>query len=122
LITNYQKNGFIHFINCALSILSRIGIESRSQKYTAILLEYLELKKLIVYNPDFIRRIKVYSKKGEESEVDKREFARYSSAIKIEQVKERYHRMMELCKEAISQAEEILYSKDKIEIPKEFSK
>jgi hypothetical protein len=104
---------------CALSILSRIGIESRSQKYTALLLEYLEFKGLVNYNKDFIQKIKVYSKKGEESEVDKREFARYSSAIKIEQIEEKYARMMNLCKEAISQAEEILYSKEKIEIPKE---
>jgi len=104
---------------CALSILSTIGVESRSQKYTALLLEYLESKGLIKYNSDFIQRIKVYSKVGEESEVDRREFARYSSAIRIEQVEERYERMMNLCKEAISQAEEILYSNWKIEIPKE---
>ncbi len=104
---------------CALSILSTIGVESRSQKYTALLLDYLESKNLIEYNKDFIQRIKVYSKKGEESEVDRREFARYSSATKIEEVEERYERMMNLCKEAIFQAESILYQKGKIEIPKE---
>jgi len=104
---------------CGLAILSIIGIESRSQKYTALLLEYLKSKALLNYDERFIQMIKVYSKKEEESEVDKREFARYSSAVKIEQVEERYEDMTKNCKQAISQVEEIIYSKEKIIIPKE---
>ncbi|MBU4069892.1 MAG: hypothetical protein KJ646_02830 [Nanoarchaeota archaeon] len=104
---------------CGLAILSKIGIESRSQKYTALLLEYLKSKDLLNYDEKFIQMIKVSSKKEEESEVDKREFARYSSAIKIEQVKERYEDMTKNCKQAVSQAEEVIYSKEKIIIPKE---
>jgi hypothetical protein len=124
----YKENGFDYKLPeewfyilyySALSILSMIGVESRSQKYTALFLEYLKNKNLINYNDLFIQMIKVYSRKDEESEVDKREFARYSSAIKIEQVEENYERMMNLCKEAISQAEEIIYSNEIIIIPKE---
>ena len=90
---------------CGLAILSKTGIESRSQKYTALLLEYLKSENLIDYDEKFIQIIKVYSKKEEESEVDKREFARYSSAIKIKQVEERYEDMTNNCKQAISQTE-----------------
>jgi len=104
---------------CALAILSKFGIESRSQKYTALFLEYIQETKLIDYNEEFIKKIRVYSKKGEESEVDKREQARYSSSVKIEKVEERYEETMTLCKEAISQAEEIIYSKENFHIPKE---
>jgi len=107
---------------CGLAILSKIGVESRSQKYTALLLEYLRSKNLLDYDKKFIQMIKVYSKKEEGSEVDKREFARYSSAVKIKQVKERYDSMTNNCKQAISQAEEVIYSKEKIIIPKELFK
>ena len=65
--------------------------------------------------------IKVYSKKEEESEVDKREFARYSSEVKIEQVEKRYDDMTNNCKQAISQVEEIIYSREEIIIPKELT-
>lgn len=96
-----------------------VGVESRSQKYTALLLEYLKSKNLLDYDKKFIQMIKVYSSQSEESEVDKREFARYSSAVKIEQVEERYEDMTNACKQAISQAEELIYSKEKIIIPNE---
>lgn len=124
----YKNNGFDYKLPeewfyilyyCGLAILSKIGIESRSQKYTALLLEYLKSKDLFNYDERFIQMIKVFSKKEEESEVDKREFARYSSAVKIEQVEERYDDMTENCKKAISQAEEVIYFKEKIIIPKE---
>jgi len=65
----------------------------------------LKSENLIDYDEKFIQMIKVYSKKEEESEVDKREFARYSSAIKIKQVEERYEDMTNNCKQAISQTE-----------------
>ena len=104
---------------CALSILSKFGVDSRSQRYTALFLRYVKEKGLIDYEDEFIRRITVYSKKGEESDVDRREEARYSSSIKIETVRERYEEITMLCKNAIFQAEEIVYSDKKFEVPKE---
>ncbi len=104
---------------CALSILSKFGVESRSQRYTALFLRYVKEKGLIDYEDEFIKRITVYSKKGEESDVDRREEARYSSSIKIETVRERYEEITMLCKNAISQAEEIVYSDKKFEVPRE---
>ena len=104
---------------CALAILSKFGIESRSQRYTALLLTYLREKEIIEYDNEFIERITVYSKKGNESDVDKREEARYSSTIKIQAVKERYEEINELCKEAISQTEEIVFSNKELKIPSE---
>ncbi|MDO8622808.1 MAG: hypothetical protein Q7R52_01040 [archaeon] len=104
---------------CALAILSKFGIESRSQKYTALFLDYVQEKGLIDYKNEFIQRITVFSKKGEESEVDKREEARYSSSIKIEKVEERYNETIQLCKESISQAEEIVFSTKEFKVPKE---
>jgi len=124
----YREKGFDYKIPeewfytlyyCALAILSKFGIETRSQKYTALFLEYVKLKGLIEYDNDFIKRITVYLKKGEESDVDKREEARYSSAIKIESVNERYEEVNNLCKKAISQAGDIVFSNQKFEIPKE---
>ncbi|MEK6948293.1 MAG: hypothetical protein AABX19_03545 [Nanoarchaeota archaeon] len=104
---------------CALAILSKFGVESRSQKCTALFIRYLKDNKIIDYNEEFINRITVYSDKEEKSDVDKREDARYSPSIKIEEVKQNYNNMMNLCKKAISQAEEIIYSTKKYEIPKE---
>ncbi len=124
----YKEKGFDYKIPeewfytlyyCALAILSKFGIESRSQRYTALFLKYVKEKDLIDYDDEFIKRITVYSKKGEESDVDKREEARYSSSIKIEAVRERYEEITLFCKNAISQAEEIVFSKGEFKIPKE---
>ncbi len=124
----YKEKGFDYKIPeewfytlyyCALAILSKFGVESRSQKYTALFLKYVHDKQIINYNEEFINRIMVYTKKGEESDVDKREEARYSSSIKIEKVEERYEETTQLCKEAISQAEEIVYSREELKVPKE---
>ncbi|MBI2630079.1 hypothetical protein HYW76_03180 [Candidatus Pacearchaeota archaeon] len=124
----YKEKGFDYKIPeewfytlyyCALAILSKFGIESRSQRYTALFLKYAKEKNLIEYDEEFIQRITVYSKKGEESEVDKREEARYSSSIKIEAVKERYNEITLFCKKAIFQAEEIVFSAKELIIPKE---
>jgi len=124
----YKEKGFDYKIPeewfytlyyCALAILSKFGVESRSQKYTALFLEYVKQKRLIEYDDEFIRRITVYSKKGEESDVDKREEARYSSAIKIDTVKERYEEVNMLCKKAISQAGDIVFLDQQFKIPRE---
>lgn len=124
----YKERGFDYKIPeewfytlyyCALAILSKFGIETRSQRYTALFIEYVKLKCLIEYDDDFIKRITVYSKKGEESDVDKREEARYSSAIEIESINERYDEVNNLCKKAISQAGDIVFSNKQLKIPKE---
>ncbi|MBU3923379.1 MAG: hypothetical protein KJ592_00520 [Nanoarchaeota archaeon] len=104
---------------CALAILSKFGVESRSQRYTALFLRYIKEKNLIDYENNYIDRITVYSKKGDESEVDKREEARYSSSIEIESVKKRYEEITILCKNAIFQAEEIIFSNEDFKIPEE---
>ena len=67
---------------CALAILSRLGVESRSQKCTAVFLKYIKEKSLIEYDDEFIDRITVYKEKEEVSDVDEREKAIYSSSIK----------------------------------------
>ena len=106
---------------CALAILAKFGVESRSQKYTTLFLKYIKYKNLIDYDEIFIDRLMVFRKKEEKSDVDEREEARYSPAIKIEKIKERYDEMMILCKKAISQCEEIIYSGEILKIPKELS-
>jgi len=64
----------------------------------------------------------VYSEKNEKSEVDEREESRYSSAIKIDKISERYEEMTLLCKKAISQCEEIVFSNKQFVVPKELFK
>jgi hypothetical protein len=76
-------------------------------------------KGIINYGKEFVDSIIVHKEKGKESEVDKREEARYSSAIKMEKVAERYDEMMQFCKNAISETEEIIFSDKPSEIPKE---
>ena len=63
--------------------------------------------------------ITVHKERNKESEVDKREEARYSSMITIEKVFIRYDAMTILCKKAISQCEEIVFSNKEFKIPKE---
>lgn len=104
---------------CALVILSLFGVESRSQKWTAQFLAYVKLKGLIDYEDEFIEMITVHKERNKESEVDKREEARYSSMITIEKVFIRYDAMTILCKKAISQCEEIVFSNKEFKIPKE---
>jgi len=128
LCAYYQQKGidykipeewFYALYYCGLAILTKFGVETRSQKYTALFLQYVQEKGHIEYDPEFVRRILVYSKKGESSEVDEREEARYSSEIKIEKVIRRYNEMMDLCTKAIAQCEEIIYSKSPLKIPQE---
>ncbi|MEK6935942.1 MAG: hypothetical protein AABW67_04075 [Nanoarchaeota archaeon] len=104
---------------CALAILSKFGVETRSQRCTALFIKYVKEKGLIEYDHKFIERIIVYKEKENKSAVDEREEARYSPLIKIEKIEERYDETMTFCKEAISQAEEIVFSNKKFDVPKE---
>ncbi|MEK6927063.1 MAG: hypothetical protein AABX11_01385 [Nanoarchaeota archaeon] len=109
---------FYSLYYCALALLAKLGIESRSQKYTAMFLLYLQSKGVINYQEEFIESITVHKEKGKESEVDRREEARYSSVIKIENVSERYEHMMQFCRETIAHTEEIIFS-NSLKIPEE---
>ena len=104
---------------CALAILLKFGVTSRNQKCTAVFLKYIKEKGLIDYDDEFIDRIIVHTKKGEESDVDRREEARYGPSLKVENVALEYSSMNSLCKKAIEQCEEIVYSTREFKIPKE---
>jgi hypothetical protein len=126
----YKERGFDYKIPeewfytlyyCALAILSKFGIESRSQRCTAAFLKYAKATGLINYSDEYINRIVVYKDKDESSDVDEREKARYGAMIQIEEVSSKYSYMTELCKKAISEAEDVVYSKTKFSLPDEFS-
>ena len=104
---------------CALAILAKFGVETRSQKYTALFLRYIKDRGIIGYDDEFIQRITVYREKDEKSDVDEREESRYSSTIKSEKIRERYGEMTNLCKKAISEAEDIVFSGKEFKVPKE---
>ena len=110
----YKEQGFDYKIPeewfytlyyCALAILSKFGVESRSQRCTAEFLRYVKNKGLIDYDDEFIERITVYKEKDEKSDVDKRENARYGSAVQSKEIEIKYEYMTDLCKKAISQSE-----------------
>ena len=61
---------------CALAILSKFGVESRSQRCTAFFLHYVKEKCLVDYDDEFITRIMVYKNKDSMSDVDEREKSR----------------------------------------------
>lgn len=105
---------------CALAILAKFGIESRSQKCTALFLRYAKDKGLINYDNEFIDRIMVYKEKDELSDVDEREKARYSSAVKSAEIEGKYDYMDGICKRAISQCEDIVFSNKEFKMPKGF--
>lgn len=105
---------------CALAILAKFGIESRSQKCTALFLKYAKDNGLIEYADEFIDRIIVYRDKEETSDVDEREKARYGSSVKSEEIESKYEDMINMCKQAISQCEEIIFSQKELKIPEEF--
>ena len=124
----YKQKGFDYKIPeewfytlyyCALAILSKFGVESRSQKCTAYFLRYIKNNKLIDYDDEFIDRIMVYRDKKEFSDVDEREKARYSSSIKSKEIEAKYEEMTTLCKRAINQAEEIVFSNKNFGVPRE---
>jgi len=119
LCSFYKEKGFDYKIPeewyytlyyCALAILSKFGVESRSQKCTAYFLKYAKENNLIDYENEFIERITVYSSKDEKSDVDERENSRYGSEMKSKEIESKYDYMQNLCKKAISQAEEIVFS------------
>jgi len=107
---------------CALAILSRFGVESRSQRCTALFLKYVKENRIIEYGDEFIQRIMVYKEKEEKSDVDEREKSRYSPIIRIKEVTQSYDNMMDVCKKAISQCEEIVFSDRRFEVPVELAK
>lgn len=107
---------------CALAILAKFGVESRSQKCTALFLRYVKERGLIDYNNEFIDRIMVYSDKEEKTDVDEREDARYGSSVRSEEIMQKYDLMMDVCKKCISKCEEIVFSDRELQIPKELTK
>ncbi len=124
----YQEKGFDYKLPeewfytlyyCALAILSKFGVESRSQRCTALFLKYVKEKGMIEYDDEFIQRIMVYKEKEEKSDVDEREKSRYSPVIELKEVTQNYDPMMNLCRKAISQCEEIVFSEGHFDIPKE---
>mgnify|MGYP001616676048 CR=1 FL=1 len=124
----YKENGldykipeewFYTLYYCALAILSKFGIESRSQRCTASFLRYAKDNGLIEYDDEFIDRITVHKEKEEKSDVDEREIARYGSSIKIEEISNKYEYMTNICKKAISQCEDIVFSDKEFKVPKE---
>lgn len=124
----YKNKGFYYLIPeawyytlyyCALAILSKFGVESRNQRCTASFLKYAKDNGLINYDDEFINRIIVYIDKEEVSDVDERETARYGPYIESEEVIQQYDFRVEICKKAISQCEEIVFSNNEFKIPKE---
>ena len=63
----------------------------------------------------------VYRDKEKTSDVDEREKARYSPSIKNEEVRNEYEFMTNLCKKAISQCREIIFSDKEFKIPEEIT-
>ncbi len=125
----YKERGFDYKIPeewfytlyyCALAILAKFGIESRSQKCTAAFLRYAKDNELIDYDDEFIDRIMVYSDKEEKSDVDERESSRYGPSTKNKEVLDNYEYMTYTCKKAISQCEYIVFSINELKVPKEF--
>ncbi len=107
---------------CALAILCKFGVETRSQRCTALFVKYVKEKGLIDYDDEFINKIIVYKEMDKKSAVDEREEARYGSKIKMKEVEKQYDEMMALCKRAISRAQDIIYSDKEFKIPKELFK
>lgn len=107
---------------CALAILAKFGVESRNQRCTVFFLKYMKDKNIIAYDDKFIQRIMVYREKEEMSDVDEREKARYGSSIEIKEAIENYDKMMNICREAISQCEEIIFSEKSLKMPDEIKK
>ena len=104
---------------CALAILCKFGVETRSQRCTALFVKYVKEKGLIDYDDEFINKIIVYKEKDKKSAVDEREEARYGPKIKMKEVEKQYDETMALCKRAISKAQDIIYSDKEFKIPKE---
>lgn len=102
---------------CALAILVKFGVESRSQKCIALFLRYVKDKGLVDYDDTFIDRIMVYKEKEEKTDVDEREGARYGSAVQSEDIIRKYEFMMDVCRRCISACEETVFSDKEFKIP-----
>ena len=85
-------------------------------------MKYVKEKGIIEYDRAFIQRIMVYKEKEEKSDVDERERSRYSPVIQIKEVAQNYDKMMDICKKAISQCEDIVFSDAQFEVPAEIGK
>ena len=103
---------------CALAILAKFGVESRSQRCTALFLKLVKQGGLISYEDEFIERIMVYKEKGKVSDVDERESARYGSSVRSEEIMQKYPQMMDACRRCISQCEEAVFSGG-LELPRD---
>ena len=106
---------------CALAILARFGVDSRSQRCTALFLRYAKDKGLIDYDDEFIHRITVHKDKGRMSDVDERENARYGPYVKSKGIIEKHELMIGLCRECIFQCRKIVFSNVELCIPKDMS-
>lgn len=95
---------------CALSILAKLGVESRSQRCTAAFIRYAKEKGLVEFDQEFIDRITVYKEVDSVSDVDEREKARYGASIYNTQTSSRFNQMIGLCRKAIDQAENVVHS------------
>ncbi|MFH1209710.1 MAG: hypothetical protein V1663_02900 [archaeon] len=82
-------------------------------------MRYAKDNNLIDYDDEFIDRIIVYEEKDEKSDVDEREKSRYGSSVKSEEIANKYNYMTDVCKRAISQCEEIVFSEKQFKVPKE---
>ena len=107
---------------CALAILAKFGVESRNQRCTALFLRAVTEKGITTISSDFLDHITVHGDKDEISSVDEREQARYGASIQSEEIIAKYDMMMNLCKQYISEIEEIVYSDKDFIVPKELLK
>lgn len=55
---------------CALAILAKFGVETRSQRCTGLFLKYVKNLAMIDYDEEFIDRIFVHREKEKKSDVD----------------------------------------------------
>jgi len=113
---------FYSMYYCALAILAKFGVESRSQRCTALFLRYIKDKGVIDIDDDFVDGITVHKEKEEKSYVDDREEARYGTYVKNDDIIGKYDMMNNVCKKIISKTEDIIYSDSKFDIPQELIK
>ncbi len=104
---------------CALAISAKFGVESRSQRCTALFLKYLKENNIISYDDEFIDRIMVYIEIDKRTDVDERQDARYGPKVKSEEIINKYGSMMDMCRRCINQCEEVIFSDNKFQFPKE---
>ncbi len=104
---------------CGLAIITKFGVESRSQRCTALFLRHVKELGLIEIEDEFIHRITVYSEKDKRTDVDERQDSKYSAWMKNQDVIGKYEYMMNFCRKCIEQCSEIVYSKEEFKLSKE---